>query len=499
MIFNVGGRRLASGSAVLFSVCAGVATLSVGLVIAVLSPADWFSFALADGLLITTTVGVLVLNSRLGKDAFSPLALTAIFYLFAFGVGGIYFWVSPGQYAQRYSPSDLTQAVLLANVGWLCLVGGYLLNPFKPIHLILPPFPRSPTSASVLWTIGPLLVVGWTARLGLVATDRYFLYAPSHEVVSTGSSWFVSVAALLPTLAAAFVGVRSFTSRVSQRRIFRRLYWALLAIEVAWYVPSGARTNVIGLGLMAAIVAYYGRDRRIPWRSILVSAALLAFILFPLALEYRDDKTLYRENPSLALSRAAEETFGGGTTGFLGSGFTATFTRFSDVTSLALISSRERVPLGGSPMRTIRWIPETFVPRAILRSKEDPGRIGNEFGAAYGLTAAGAGTSIAMTQLGEVYLGFGLLGILIGMPLIGGFYRMLGDYFSERRRDGAILAVYAVTAWQLINGQETIIALGLIAIFKVMLVFALMIIVTTAIQRRWGTSGVPARLRETAA
>lgn len=499
MISSADRRRFSCSSAVVFSACVGLATVVAGSAIAMLSPTDWFSFALAESLLITTTVVALALNSKLGKDSFSPLALTAIFYLVAFGVGGIYFWVSPGEFANRYSSSDLTQAVLLANVGWLCLVSGYLLNPFKPISLILPSFPRTSASASVLWTIGPLLVVGWAARLGLVATDRYFLYAQSTEAASTGSSWLIAVAALLPTLAAAFIGARSFTSHAYQRQVLRRLYWVLIAIEVAWYVPSGARTHVIGLGLMAAIVSYYGRGKRLPWRSIFVSAALLAFILFPIALEYRANKTTYREDPTLALSRAAEKTFGSGMAGFFGSGFTATFSRFSDVTSLALILSRERVPLGGSPTRTIRWIPEAFVPRAILKTKEDPGRIGNEFGAAYGLTTAGGGTSIAITQLGEVYLSFGLLGVLLGMPLIGGFYRLLGDYFSERKRDGAILAVYAVTAWQLVNGQETIIALGLVAIVKIMLVFAFMIMVTTAIQRRRGMSGVPDRLRETAA
>ena len=158
------------------------------------------------------------------------------------------------------------------------------------------------------------------------------------------------------------------------------------------------------------------------------------------------------------------------------------------------------MPLGGSPTKTLRWIPEAFVPRAILKTKDDPGKVGNEFGARYGLTSAGfGGNSIAISQLGELYLNFGLLGLLVGMPLVGGLYRLIGDYFADRTYNSAILAVYSVAAWELLNGQENIIALGLVGNLKLMVVFALMMVLTTAIQRRWAGSGAPARLRETAA
>lgn len=498
-------RGVSRGSArsfiVPFSCFVCLAGISAGVLIAALSPKSWFSFAVADVLLLLTTVVVLVLNAKLGKDAFSPLALSAVFYLLAFGVGGIYYWVSPGIFADRYSPSDLTNAVLLANAGWLCLVAGYLLNPFRAINLLLPPFPRTPSSISIFWAIGPLLAIGWTARIGIFALDRYFTYAATQEAVSTGSSWFLTAADLLPTLAAAFVGARSFAAQNAQdARFLRRVYWALLAIEIAWYAPTGARTHQIGLGLMAVIVSYYGRGRRIPWRTMSVAAILIAFIAFPLLRAYRADNRTHRTDPQLAFSQAATKTFGRGFAGFIGSGATATFERFADVTSLALISSRDREPLGGSTTKTLRWIPEAFVPRAILKTKDDPGTIGNEFGAKYGLTSAGfGGNSIAISQVGELYLNFGLLGLLIGMLLVGGFYRLLGDYFIDRNHDAAILAVYAVIAWQLLNGQENIMALGIVGNIKLMLILAVMIVLTTAIQRRWGRSGAPARLRETIA
>lgn len=494
-------RDFSRNHAGLFVSFAGLICVSSGVLIAILSPREWFSFAVAEGLLFTTTITVLVLNSRFSKDAFTPLTLTAVFYLLAFGAGGIYYWFSPGPYEFRYESADLTEAVLLANVGWLFLLAGYLVNPFRPVRQLLPQFPRTPSSASVFWTIGPLLAVGWSARLVLALEGRYFLYSPTREFVPTGSSWLISTAALLPILATAFVGARSFvTSDATQARFQRRLYWVMIAIEVAWHLPTGGRSNLIGLALMSAIVSYYGRGRQLPWRSIVLVGMLLAFTIFPLALKYRENTAAYRTNTRLALSEAVDKTYGRGLDGILGSGATSTFSRFSDVTSLALIASRERIPLGGSPTTTLLWIPETFVPRAILPTKANPGLIGNEFATTYGLSTSGfQGTSIAMSQVGELYLNFGLLGLVIGMPLIGGFYRLIGDYFEARGRDVAILAVYAVTAWQFVNGQETIIAVGLVGVFKLMLVFALMISLATAIQRRWAPSGPPVRLRETAA
>jgi hypothetical protein len=295
----------------------------------------------------------------------------------------------------------------------------------------------------------------------------------------------VTTAGLVPMLATAFIGARSYAAEdLQQARRLRRVYWLLVVIEIVWTIPSGGRSNLIALALMAVILRYYGTRQRIPWKTIIVSGLLIGFLAFPFIAAYRKGN-VYQTNQRQAFNVAKEKTFEHGLGGLLGSGATATFGRFSDVTSLALIESRPRRPLGGSPGKTLTWIPQTFIPRALLKTKDDPGRIGNEFGVTYDLTATGfRGTSIAISQVGEFYLNFGLLGLIVGMPLVGAVYRVIGDYFGARRSDSAILAVYAVAAWQLVNGQETIVALGLFGVFKAMLFFAVLILLTTAIQRR---------------
>lgn len=472
-------------------------SVAVGIGVAALSTTSWFMFALAAALLLGTTAACIVWNAKVNGDAFSPISLIAIFYMLAFGAGGIYFSVTPGPFQFRYWPDDLTGAVFLALGAWLLLLVGYLINPLRVLQHIIPAFPRTAPDASVAWTIGPLLVVGWLARIELIVSDRYFVYSSTREVGATGSSWFIATAALLPTLATAYVGARSFQEETPRNaRGLRRLYWLLLVVEVAWNLPTGARGGVIGLGVMACVIAYYGRGRRLPWGSIALVGTVLMLTVVPMGLTYRQSTSDYGRNTSTALTLAADKTFGRGVDGLVGAGLTATFSRFSDVTSLGLILSRERIPLAGSPTKTLQWIPETFVPRAILKSKEDPGTIGNRFGVSYGLTEQGVrGTSIAVTQVGELYLNFGFLGVLLGMPLVGSVFRFIEQYFQARTTDAAILAVYAVAAWYLIGSQETIIALGLVSLIKLMLIVAGMLILIIAIQRRRSQHAVRGGLR----
>jgi hypothetical protein len=72
-------------------------------------------------------------------------------------------------------------------------------------------------------------------------------------------------------------------------------------------------------------------------------------------------------------------------------------------------------------------------------------------------------------------LNFGLLGVLLGMPLVGGAYRVIGDCLSGRRGNALVLAVYGTFAWDLVSGQEVIIALGVAGTVKAIVVLLLFV------------------------
>jgi hypothetical protein len=140
--------------------------------------------------------------------------------------------------------------------------------------------------------------------------------------------------------------------------------------------------------------------------------------------------------------------------------------------SLALIHARGTSRLDIHPGETLQWAAQAVVPRALFGSKHDPGTFGNDFGRAYGVVLpVDHRTSYAVTQPGELYLNFGVLGILFGMPVIGGLFRVLSSYLRERGTDPLAMAIYASLGWAIVNGEESIVAVGLVGIFKLVVLY----------------------------
>jgi len=99
---------------------------------------------------------------------------------------------------------------------------------------------------------------------------------------------------------------------------------------------------------------------------------------------------------------------------------------------------------------------------------------GNEFGRAYRLLdPSDRITSISVSQVGEMVLNFGLIGIAAGMALVGSVYRLIDEALVARRQNPTCLAVFAIVAWPLVMANETIVSLGLCGTLRLLAVFAL--------------------------
>jgi hypothetical protein len=66
---------------------------------------------------------------------------------------------------------------------------------------------------------------------------------------------------------------------------------------------------------------------------------------------------------------------------------------------------------------------------------------------------------------------------------IGGIYRLMADYLHGRRSDPVALAVLSVVAWDLINLQESIVAVGVFGLLKLMVFLLLAMALATGLQR----------------
>jgi hypothetical protein len=284
---------------------------------------------------------------------------------------------------------------------------------------------------------------------------------------------------LLPTLALALLGAHTFKAGGKPR--LRRAFWLLVAVDAAWYIPSGDRSSLAALATIVLVVRYYAFRQKLPWKTMIVTSALLVFIVFPFGIEYRGNNTTYQNQTRSALSTAFHtlaQRYKRGPGPILHSGFKSAFERFSDATSLALISEQGRNQMDLRTGETFVWAFEGFLPRALVPGKADPGLIGNRFGRAYGVVySENEITSIAPTQVGEFYLNFGFLGFVMGMPIIGAIYRLINDYFRSRRDNPYALAIYALAAWPFVSGLETIIAIGLIGVVKTLVFLGVLMFV----------------------
>jgi len=477
----------------------GTATCSVGFGALLAFGAGLVAFPLVAcacmlGLALSIVASLRWVASRDG-DALSLLTLSGLFYVLAYCGGGVYYWVAPGaRYGSLTNHADLLWAIEVGAGSWLLLLIGYVTNPLRLLARALPNLPDTRRAASIHKTVIPLLVVGWIARLIEIGTGRYFHSPSSGEIISTSSTQFVAILAVLPTLAIAFLGAHDYIrNRNRGAGGMRIVYRILLIIEACWYIPAGARGTLIGLLIMVAVLRYYGLGRRIPWRTVALYTALVVLIVFPFGLAYRGDNVTYQKDPRGSLTRAASTTFSRTPVKAVEAGLTATFSRFSDVMSLALIHSRGRAPGDIEGGKSLKWAAGAAIPRAILKSKYDPGQYGNQFGRAYGLLyERDFITSVSVTQPGDLYLGFGLLGLFIGMPIVGALYRALNDYLRPRSWSPAYLAIYSVMAWPLVIGHETILALGLAGVARSIIVYALLIILLDRLHRHSAASLSPA-------
>jgi hypothetical protein len=476
------GSRLSSGSAAAF-VCSTLTAGAIGACLAYAPSRDALLFTLGLATLGLATVGAVRYSLARGHDLLSPLVLAAVFYILVFGVGAAYFWTMPvgkTRYVLLYDRHDLVVAVWLGTAAWVFFAWGYLLRPLAQVPRGAFGRASSQVRTGTLHVVEPvliLLVLGWAARGILVYTGHYFHTAVPSAATMSGSRWIVSTVAVLPTLAVAYLGACIYLGRLTWGPA-RLLFKLLFAVEVLWALPSGTRADLVSLGVMLVVLYYYGRGG-LPWRALLAFVVVVVFFVMPFGLAYRSEAVQYQANPQQALVTAVRQLSHGGVAGVYADGLDATLSRLSPIASVATVVHQGRRDTVLSPMTSAKWIAGAFVPRAVLPSKSDPGLFGNTFGREFGILNEGDYvTSIAPTEVSELYLIAGVLGVIALMPLIGFVYRLISDVLGDRGTNPVTLALYSITAWSLLHEHGVVVALGLVGTIKTLLVVGVVLVVT---------------------
>ena len=457
----------------LFAASVTLACILVGAAVALLPTGPGGLFVVVIVAFAALLALAVRLDARLSGDALSLLSLSALFFALSFVGGGTYLWFHKAS-GPSVDHHDLLVASTLGAVGWLGFSLGYLGDLLRVLRRVIPQLPAPPSGAGSPRVIVMLLSVGWLARLVLVRDGAYF-HTGGDPASGARLSPLTTIGASLPLVAVACIGAEALGPNGSRGR--RWLFAALTVLEAIWAIPSGSRGAVVNVVVMLAVVRYYA-GTPLSRRWLAAAAAFVVFVIFPFGAAYRGDNVTYRTSTKSSLDRALTETFAqSNPTLFLTRGYTAAVKRFADVDALAVIVDQGRHPLGSAPWSSLLWAGESFIPRVILPDKTDTGTVGAAFAIDYRFSAPGPSqTSVAMTQVGELYLDFGTLGVAVGMLFVGALYRLINDYFSARRGSALVLALYAATAGALVSGEETILALGLVGVLKTAILIWLLLI-----------------------
>jgi len=452
-------------------VVGAIASVLAGGLIGIASDVDLVSvaFPLVLATFLAAGCALIATYARRG-EALSILPLVTGFYLLAFAVGALYFrYPREGGgsgaltgFQHTYTPDGLVLALLLALAGWSMLAAGYRFGTLATTARRIPR-PRL-HDGETMPVVVALLAAGWLARGWAFTHDLYYRY-PSEGATTTRGQFDTIVQTLtnLPLLAFCLLLVLALRTR----------RWALvgacLVAELAWALPSGERSKLIALLLAAAVCRYYGSDRRFPWRGVALAAVVCVVVIFPFGALYRGttgDADVYRASPVARIAETATTLLTQSPVTTFQSGYEETVSRFSDIASLAVITTQGRAAYPRDDGATLTDWAGSVVPRFLLPTKGNPGTIGNDFGLSYNILnyRATGRSSIAVTQLGDLYGAFGLLGMLVLAALLGVVYRALDEYFHDRRTNVLMLGIYATVLGRMLLGLETSIAVGVIGV-----------------------------------
>lgn len=349
-----------------------------------------------------------------------PIFLTAYIFL-RFGLLPVGSFVSPKLMNQflNGNQAPLLQAlqyVVLGMVGFW--IGCYVVRskPNRSSNRMLEV--RSKKNSILVAAVG-LYIVAFATKVYLLA-HHLFSYTASGRVYQhrLAAMQVLNSLVLAGTYALIILCIEKYW--YPEDRLRNALFWGVFGSECFWGLISGMKGLLLQNFLFVAIiVSLIQRRVRAGW---IVTALLGAVLIYPFSNRYRQ---LVRQpgasitsfsGAMTAVGQAAAGKSAPGLNGPAQSGWTSTLNRLNLLTSFGLIftlGQRASMLKGEARWWMIPYYP--FIPRFIWHSKPIL-NIGGKFSVALGAPPT---TSTAITYPGDLYMDFGLAGLLGGMFLLG--------------------------------------------------------------------------------
>lgn len=337
--------------------------------------------------------------------------------------------MDPSSDLAAHAQSAVVSALQVVTLG----AAGCLLAVYSPAGAWVEPLvprwklPWDPAHAS---RIGVLLILA-----GLTADYFQMLAKP---ILSVGQ--FLFIASQLATVGALTLFLLQLRKRLSlAMKVF--LWGFTVPVQILLALSTGAVWEVVRT-TTPFLFCYSAERRRIPWKWLLIlTVCLIPFL--GTKQEYRSYAWYSEESPDINVPNNAiglglsyiQLTFRRLMEGGMETYTVAAETSEARINHLELFTTlKEMTPspipfLKGETYATIWW---ALVPRLIYPDKPTK-TVGNEFGRHFGLLHESDDTTSYNLphQVVEMYINFGVPGVLIGMVTIGLLYRIVLAFLSH--------------------------------------------------------------------
>jgi len=435
--------RVSSLAAVTSIVALALVCLLVFLASTVIaaSPDEVTIVALSMVMLVVCSIPFLLDRARAPLDRHVLLSLCSLGHAvyFAVPVFTQYFLVSaPTDDMTRLInilPGDIIAGQVVALAAIVALYAGYFYPGTAAAGRALPRPRLDWSHATALSMAFGMVAVGWVLTLASVMG-----VLPS----SFGSGFLGSIAS-----GSYFgVGLLAILAARHRSRPAVVLMWCLVPPAMAIAFLTGSKRFVLSPVMLAAL-GYYVVNRRIERRWVLLGASLL-LVIYPLATFWREVVMVGNQlsmaqvltNPGRAFSLVSAFLGNVDAREYFEAGIGATTARLDTLGILSVIvrDTPERVPFQGG--WTLLHVPISFIPRILWPGKPQIA-IGQWITDNYG-----AGPEIASNTgsswIGEFYLNFGLPGVVVGMLVMGAYFRFMHEVFFKTMSVPALLSMIVI-------------------------------------------------------
>lgn len=350
-------------------------------------------------------------------------------------------WLGPQTLAgaQRIALSSVVDALGLIAAGILMWTVGYLVGVPTTVrtgarHTLRSLLRGTTPEFRGAWLPWALYAAGSVARLAnLVLTGGFgYLGEPSTALAAPPYANLISIVSMLCVFAIAVAAYQTFLARPPGGRLRLCL---LVAAEVVVGALAGGKQSFV-IAALAVLIPYAATRGRLPWRVLVVSAVLFAWIVVPFNTAYRDvvRGDLGALSPAAAMATApgvlVDVVTRSAPGALLVTSADALLRRVRATDPVAIIAQRTPADIAyRSPLEFAVAPLIGITPRALW-----PGKpvfsTGYEFNQVYYGLPASYYSSSAITPLGDLYRHGGWLVLAVGMLAFGMGCRLFDTLFA---------------------------------------------------------------------